>query len=54
MDKTLMVDYDPETEEWIVHERDLDDPDKPPINHGSFRSEDEARQVLEQLKKARE
>lgn len=54
MDKTLMVDYDPDTEEWIVHEGDLDDPDKPPISHGSFRSEEEAKRVLAQLQEARE
>lgn len=50
MDKTFIIHYDPQTEEWIVWEKDLDDPDKPPLNHGNYQSEEEARARMAELK----
>ncbi|ADE14639.1 hypothetical protein Nhal_1496 [Nitrosococcus halophilus Nc 4] len=50
MDKTFLLYYNPETEEWIVQEKDLDDPDKPPINYGTYSSEEEAKARLRELK----
>ena len=49
MDKDYRIDYRTDTEEWMLHEHDLDNPDKPPLTLGSYRSEKEARQRLVEL-----